>query len=326
MKTRLFYRILFSFLALSAWSQTASDYTITGDARLGLPGPDIVESSYTRNPASCAMNIHSSLMMGALAYPAHINGASSPVGLFTALSLPNFSLMNTTANFGLWENEVLVAVTKNLLGLQFALSTLDLGIHSPLKVSLGLGAYADGEKRGEQTSASFVADLGCIATIDDLSIEILAQNLYRYSLSGESSFAGPSSEFKARLRSKLILDIFFSLGIATANNIPTADMVMELQMYRHFFSQSLRTGIDLNVQCDFSPTEFLIPGQSYGFTIAYFLPELSKPSGDKKDFLSRISEGMKGFALYGRGAVTIINGDENPSASPVISLGLSRFF
>jgi hypothetical protein len=322
---RILFAALAAFSLAAAAAQTASDYSIVGDLRIGLPGPDIIDSSYTRNPASCAYNIHSSLMASVLMYPSNMAGSAMPIGMVTSLSLPNFSLMNATASYGIPLQGGAEAVTRNLLGLQFGLSTIDLGLKLPFSAALGIGGYMDGQRRGETESGAFAADLGCVANVETLVIEALLQDFYRYDPSGAQAFAGPTAEYKLRLRAKIILDIFFAAGLSSSNNLPDSDFIMEAQMYRFFFSKSLRTGIDLNVRCGLGGSELSIPGQSYGFTLAYLLPELSGlPPGNA--FFDKLKTGLSGFAVNARASVTITNSGASNFASPAVSLGMSRFF
>ncbi|MDP3176396.1 MAG: hypothetical protein Q8M76_00745, partial [Spirochaetaceae bacterium] len=237
-----------------------------------------------------------------------------------------FCLMNTSVSFGLG-GPGYYPVTKNLLGLQFGLSTLDLGIKSPATVALGLAGYIDSENRDHVESGSFVSDLGCILAVESLSIEALLQDIFRYSQDGAASFAGPTAEYKLRMKTKLILDIFFMAGLGTTRNIPGSDFLTEFQMYRFFFSRSLRTGIDLGIQNHIVTAGLTIPGQSYGFTIAYFLPELPDQAGAKgADAWSPLRNALTGVALNARAMVMITNDGDRSTASPVLSLGLSRFF
>jgi hypothetical protein len=318
---------LAALVALSAAAQTAADYAITGDFRLSLPGPDIIDSTYARNPASCSLNIHSSLSFGAIGYPSYSGGVLSvPIGLFTALCLPNFDLVNITAGFSTQEGGREIAVEKNLLGMQFGLSTLDLGAKLPVTAALGLGGYMDAESRDGTESRSFVMDAGASLGYESLLAEILCLNLLSYSPAGGFAFAGPRAEYELRLKTRIILDIFFSAGLSTALSIDPADFILEAQMYRFFFSESLRTGIDIKVFCDAAPSGLVIPGQSYGFTLAYFLPDFARLVDPKQKALATFLSYLNGFALNARTMVTIMNGDGTSTASPVLSLGLSRFF
>jgi len=259
----------------TGFAQANSDYLFFGSNRPFLPGLELMNSIYSINPAKAAGTVHNSISFATISLP----GASNSLGLYYSLTIPNFTIVNithTSTHYNPLQDNI-TDLTKDLLGLQFAIALDDFIKINSFKLACGIGLNKMRDINLVYPELSTVAidfDFGITASFSGLDLEILVSD---FSVSGGPypGFLGPAANYAAKIGTKMILDVNFMLSLATANNYSlldeegTIDFIGELNFKRYFLSNSLRTGVGLEAFINADSSVNQIPVVRYNLSVSY---------------------------------------------------------
>lgn len=332
-KIVLIFMILLFTATLGLFAQTKGDFKYFGDNRAALAGPNLIDSFYTENPAATARTIHNSISLSYGLHLAKINFDNvlsnfNNYGLFYALCIPNFTLVNAFAKTDTLDaNSSQVNGTKNLLGVQLGFSNLDFGLDLPFYIAGGAGVYRLSDVVTQKTT-SVTMDAGFSAALSAFRFDFLAKNLIVNSDTTGFSFAGDRADYSLTMASKLILEVKYELGFSTARDYADIDYILGFLLKRSFFSNSLNTGFKIDFFIDPEYSFTTIPVVHYALSASYLFPDIAlfKEAKDEVE-LSRYLFGLfHGLGISFKAKMCVNNFENSQSVIPIISFGVSKFF
>lgn len=314
----------FSFLLLGALLQAAesTDYYSFGENRANLPGPEILTSVYAENPAAIADAIRNSVAFSLIG----LFGPLGPtMGMAYTLSIPGFTVLGITENAD--------AVTTDLLGIQFGLSSRSFLPDLPVRLAAGFSILRASRLEASVQDSSFRLDLGVSAAFASLRVDALVKNAAV--LGSASSFLGSGAEYGASVGGKLILDIDCVLGLAygpalAASTAEGVELEATLKFIRYFFDNSLRAGMELAAYADFDAPANALPVVVYGLALSYVLPDFF-PGGKtgKAYFPDILASGLsflRNLSIDGSAEVIVNNFPGRQGMRAIVGFGLTKFY
>jgi len=304
------------------FADESTDYWIFGENRANLPGPEILSSVYSENPAECADAIRNSVAFDLISL---IGPAGATWGTAYTLSIPGFCALNLTETAG--------GITTDLLGVQFGLSSRSFLPALPVQVAGGL-ALLRSTRTEASVSSSFRMDLGLSAAFASLHIGALVKNAAEADSAGLSIF-GSKAEYGASVGGKLILDIDCTLAMAfgpalSASSTEGVDLAGSLKFIRYFFDNSLRAGVELRAYADFDTPSNSLPVVEYGMALSYVLPDFfpgGRSDGDYAgNLLASALSFLRNLSLDGSTMVIVNNFPGREAMRAVVGIGLTKFY
>ncbi|HCM27494.1 MAG: hypothetical protein A2Z99_03525 [Treponema sp. GWB1_62_6] len=332
---KLIIAVLSIYCVASAWAD--HDYIFLGDERASLPGPNLPGSFYDDNPASTADSVFNALSVGFGFYPGSLSSAGSDSngkGTNFVLSISNFRLVQISGQALVYDmgSDVPSSVLKDMLALQFGLSSVDLGLDLPVEIAAGVQLnrltriLAEDEVNGTESGVQEAGlDLGVIFSSGIVKISGRAINLFLHKLGGDEA-ATAGMDLEGGLSGKLLLDIGYELKVSSAMAYDFVDFSVSGQLNRNFFSNSLQTGVLLKTFIDSDSRERSLPIYQYGMAVSYTVPGLKPPAKLLNPVSATVAGTFSGLVINGRASIQVCNLAGLEATVPVITFGVAKTF